>query len=922
MNRIALAAAASLAVACSSSSPGGAPPPAGPHAAGDESFVSSPPRSPGAIAGEPVPVAGPPEGDGAAAPERAVVEADLYVRSGSLVFAQNAWRGLQVVDVSDPAAPALLARVPLTGSPVGLYLVGDVVLVASADHLAWTLDAATGAVRSAAGSRLWAVDVANPSAPAVLAELALPGVLQDSRLVGDVLYAVSRTTPGWWGGPEPVAGAAEAAVAPEPDATVISSFDVRAPGAPVPVARLDLPAAGWEAHAHVTSERITLARAGWGEAGPTTLLTAVDVSDPGGALALGAEARIEGLVRDRWALDLDAASGTFRAVVQNGWNAGATLHVLDWAEPGTASPRAKLAIEVPESVTAARFDGTRVYVVTALAIDPLWVIDASDPSAPRLAGHLEMPGQLDFIEPRGDRLLALGHTPEGGGPFQLQVSLLDVADPAAPRLLARRWFGPEFGWIPASPDDARKAFQVLDARGLVLVPFQGFDRDAWRWGGGTQLLAFGRDALELGGFVPHAGAVKRAFPLDAPGLLAAWSDESLQTIDAADPFAPVELAAIDLARPVWDLAVSGGAAVELSGDLWRGATELVVVPAADPEAPVPLARVPLAGSYARLHRVGPVVWVHATDPWTGSSFLLSLDVADPAAPAVRGRLDLPAAGAGYWDGGSALAGSALAIQRVRWSCAAACTSEAELLSIDLRDPARPRLAAAIPLPRRSWTGGLAAVGSDVWYSQYEWTEGAEYASVRYHVGRVDLSDPAAPVVHPAVNVPGAFFSASDDGAVVYTEEVHWPWDAAAPTTWLHALALTDRGTARLVGSAALPGYHWGAVRSGAFAYVPGVDPAGLRARLATVSLEAMAVTRTEEVDAGWASVLGAAGGKLFLSGSWPAQAVLVFGLADPAAPVLERTVPTAGWASRVVVEGGVAYLPGGPYGVTTIDLAP
>ncbi len=42
------------------------------------------------------------------------------------------------------------------------------------------------------------------------------------------------------------------------------------------------------------------------------------------------------------------------------------------------SPRAKLAIEVPESVTATRFDGTRVYVVTALAIDPLWVIDASD----------------------------------------------------------------------------------------------------------------------------------------------------------------------------------------------------------------------------------------------------------------------------------------------------------------------------------------------------------------------------------------------------------------------------------------------------------------------------------------------------------------------------------------------------------------
>jgi hypothetical protein len=919
VNRTVLAA--SLAVlACSSPSGGPAGPP--PHEAGDESFVSSPPRSPGALAGDALPTASPPE-SGGETPQRAVVEADLHVRSGGLVLVQNAWRGLQVVDVSDPAAPSLLGRVPLTGSPVGLYLRGDVVLVASAEHLAWALDAATGVVRSTVGSRLWAVDVANPAAPIVLAELAIPGVLEETRLVGDVLYTVSRTSPGWWvgpGTPVPVGAAAE----PAPDATVVSSFDVSAPGTPVPVARIDLPAAGWDTHAHVTSERITLARAGWGEAGPFTLLTAVDISDPGGALAAGAEARIDGLVRDRWALDLDAASGTFRAVVQNGWNAGATLVVLDWAEPSKASPRSKLAIEVPESVTAARFDGSRVYVVTALAVDPLWVVDVSDPSAPALGGHLEMPGQLDFVEPRGDRLLALGHTPEGGGSFQLQVSLLDVADPAAPLLVARRWFGPEVGWVPAAPDDLRKAFQVLDDRGLVLVPYQGFDRGTWRWNGGTQLLAFGRDALELGGFVPHAGAVKRAFPLDAPGLLAAWSDESLQTIDASDPARPVEVAAIDLARPVWDIAVAGSAAVELSGDPWRGATELVVVPASDPEAAVPAARVPLAASSGRLFRVGAVVWVHATDPWTSASFLLAVDVADPAAPALRGRLDLPAPGGGWWDAGAVLAGSALAVQRVRWTCGASCTSEAEILSIDLGDPDAPRLAATIPLPRRSWTSGLAAVGTDVWYSQYEWMDGGAqpYAAVRYHVGRVDLSDPTAPVVHPTFNVPGAFFSASDDGAVVYTEEVYWPWTAAEPRTFLHALAPTGRGTARLVASAELPGFHSGAVRAGAFAYVPGVDPSGSRARLSAVSLEAMSLARTAELDTGWATILGVAGGKLFVSSSWPSRAVLVLGLGDPSAPALERTVPTAGWVDRVVVEGGVAYLPAGPYGVATVGLAP
>jgi hypothetical protein len=96
----------------------------------------------------------------------------------------------------------------------------------------------------------------------------------------------------------------------------------------------------------------------------------------------------------------------------------------------------------------------------------------------------------------------------------------------------------------------------------------------------------------------------------------------------------------------------------------------------------------------------------------------------------------------------------------------------------------------------------------------------------------------------------------------------------------------------------------------------------MRARLSTVSLDTMSVTATAEIDAGWASILGVAGGKVFVSSSWPSQAVLVFGLAEPSAPALERTVMTAAWVSRVVVDGGVAYLPGGPYGVATIDLVP
>lgn len=919
MRRIALAAATLFAIACSSKD---AP---GPHPVGAESFVSTAPRGSGGAVPAAGGTAGPvPEGDaGGAAQERAIVEADLYVRAGSMLYVQNAWRGLQVVDLVDPARPRLRSRVPLTGTPVGLYLRGAVALVASSDHFQWNLEA--DALVPSRESRLWAIDVSDAAAPRILAEVAIPGALEETRLVGDVLYAVSRTSPYWDARPA-LGGPAVADAAVLPDATVVQSFDVSSPGAPVAVARLELPAAGWSTHANVTAERITLSRAGWEPAGgEVTLLTAVDISDPGGALAVGAEARIAGLVRDRWGLDFEASTGTFRAVVQSGWNAGARLVVLDWAEPGKVAPRAELEILVPESVTATRFDGARVYVVTARAIDPLWVIDVSDPGSPTLAGHLEMPGQLDHIEPRGDRLVALGHTPEGGGVFQLQVSLLDVSKPSAPALLSRALFGPDWGWVPATPDDLRKAFQVLDGQGLVLVPFQGFDRDTWRWVGGTQLLTLSRDTIQLGGFVPHAGAVKRAFPLEAPGLLGALSDESLQTIDATDPASPVELGAIDLARPVWAIAVAGGAAAELSGDPWRGAAEIVVVPASDLEAAAPTARFPLAGAYGRLFRLGSVAWVLATDPWTGGGVLLAVDLADPAAPRERGRLALPApeAGQGWWSAGAVQVGRALAVQRQAWRCAAAtCESEADLLAIDLADPDAPRLAATVPLPARAWTSGIRAEGTSVWYSQYEWVERWPAPGVRYLVGRVDLADPSAPVVSAPVNVPGSFFSASEDGSTVYTEELHWPSDASAPRTFLHALGLTDRGTARLLASVELPGAFGGATRAGAFAYATGSDPATGRARLAAVSLDAMAVTASSSLDASWAWTLKAAGGKLFLSEPWPQPSILVYDLADPARPAFERAVRHTGWIYDVVVEGNVAYLPAGYGGVPTVDLAP
>jgi hypothetical protein len=91
----------------------------------------------------------------------------------------------------------------------------------------------------------------------------------------------------------------------------------------------------------------------------------------------------------------------------------------------------------------------------------------------------------------------------------------------------------------------------------------------------------------------------------------------------------------------------------------------------------------------------------------------------------------------------------------------------------------------------------------------------------------------------------------------------------------------------------------------------------------TIDLVAIRLASQQRIDASWGWPLRAAGGKLFLAaGASAGPSVLVYGLGAPGTPAFERAAQTQGWAWDVVVEGGVAYLPSGPYGVAMVPLAP
>ena len=58
-----------------------------------------------------------------------------------------------------------------------------------------------------------------------------------------------------------------------------------------------------------------------------------------------------------------------------------------------------------EHIYSVRFMQNRAYIVTFQKVDPLYVIDLTNPAHPSIAGELEIPGFSDYLHPIGDDLL-------------------------------------------------------------------------------------------------------------------------------------------------------------------------------------------------------------------------------------------------------------------------------------------------------------------------------------------------------------------------------------------------------------------------------------------------------------------------------------------------------------------------------------
>jgi hypothetical protein len=97
-----------------------------------------------------------------------------------------------------------------------------------------------------------------------------------------------------------------------------------------------------------------------------------------------------------------------------------------------------------ERIYSVRYLGDMAYIVTFRETDPLYTLDLSDPTDPRVLGELKIPGFSTYLHPTDPgRLVGIGQeATETGQVVGLQVSLFDVSDPTDPRR-TQQWILPD-----------------------------------------------------------------------------------------------------------------------------------------------------------------------------------------------------------------------------------------------------------------------------------------------------------------------------------------------------------------------------------------------------------------------------------------------------------------------------------------------
>ncbi len=752
--------------------------------------------------------------------DREVVESDIWQLRGSTLYFFNQYRGLQIIDISIPDLAFVRGTLELPAA-------GDQMYLLQSNHI--VLLARDGC--SYGESQVLVVADTNGT-PRTVARLPVNGTISESRLVGTALYVASQTS-------RPVAGTTNTVWE---WGTLVSAFDLSNPDAPV--TRNTLWFSGYGNVVSATDTYlfvVTQSPADWWQ----SVVNLVDITDPFGTISTYGAITNSGQVLDKFKLNYTDQE-VFAVISEdrhqtNGVSLVTRLETFHLPDPRAVDPSGiaklgQLELGQGERLHATRFDGSRVYVVTFFQIDPLWVVDFSNPKAPRVAGSVEVPGWSTYIEPLGNRLVTLGVETN-----HVSVSLYDVSDPAAPARLSQVRLGGNYSWSEANYDE--KAFTVLPDVGLVLVPFSGDSTNGYT--SALQLIDYSPAALQARGQLRSSSGLSYRRATVVKDRILSLSDWELVSVNATDRDAPVISGRLELAQSVDRVILAGHYVIQLStGNIWNTTTPVVsVVSASAPNLVLDrmeLLPLPLLGATKhgdRLYLAQGTTGVGLVDPYNSKFGLTVLNLTNLPSLTLMSQFVTNTAPLGWsanwqafwpkpdvlvWAGGQEywcwynfwIGGGPLGGPGALWRpYSRGSGGNGYLLAFDATLPDAPRLASEVDLRATNrWSFSQSFLADGLIFLSHQTSEfvpdpiptnGGTWV-YRSFLNVVDFAEPAAPIVRKPVNIPNPLIGVADSGALIFSVGSHWGADpTAAWREYLEASAY-DGVSAHLVDSLALP----------------------------------------------------------------------------------------------------------------------
>ncbi len=156
-----------------------------------------------------------------------------------------------------------------------------------------------------------------------------------------------------------------------------------------------------------------------------------------------------------------------------------------------------------ERIYSARFVGDKAYMVTFRQVDPLYVIDLSNPEKPSVLGYLKVTGFSNYLHPYDENhLIGIGHEASLEGRQQgLKISLFDVTDFENPIETDKYVF--EGTWSYSDAEYDHKAVLFDREKNLLVIPVNTNDynyNDYWQ---GVYVFDIDAESIGLRGRIDH-----------------------------------------------------------------------------------------------------------------------------------------------------------------------------------------------------------------------------------------------------------------------------------------------------------------------------------------------------------------------------------------------------------------------------------